>query len=117
NSSNDRKTGFPCRTMIGPPPTASRTLVHGGVNVSRTVTLAPAGASAARKPACEPRATSTAPSGGMGWLPPLTYCTTVPESDVFGFVAGNGWRTACAPPLSAGVLAPHAGVYSVVRFA
>jgi len=102
--------------MIGPPPTASGTFVQGGVSVSSTVTFAPTGASAERKPACAPRATRTAPSGGIGWLPPLTYCVTTPVRGVFGVVAGKGWMIACAPPFSAGVRAPHACVYSVVRF-
>src|SRR2546425_1949861 len=79
-SSKDRYTGFPSRTMIGPPPIASETLDQGGVRVSRTVTFAPIGASADRKPACAPRATSTAPSEGIGWLPPLTYWITDPVS-------------------------------------
>ena len=78
--------------------------------MSRTVTFAPIGASADRKPACAPRATSTAPSEGIGWLPPLTYWITDPVSGVFGLVAGNGWTIACAPPFSTGVRAPQARV-------
>src|SRR5213076_2473793 len=115
--SKDRNTGLPPRTITGPPPSPSGTFAHGGVSVRTTVTLEPTGASAVRNPACVPRATRTAPSAGIGWLPPWGYPVTVAVSAVFGADARNGCRTAYAPPLSPGVRAPHARVYNVARFA
>jgi hypothetical protein len=70
------------------------TVAHGGVSVSRTESFVPTGASAARNGAWVPRATRTAPSGGIGWSPPVTYAVTVDVSGVLGFDAGNGCRIA-----------------------
>src|SRR6266576_6404918 len=110
--SKERNTGLPLRTIRGPPPSPSCTFVHGGVSVRTTVTFDPTGASPVTNPACEPRATRTAPSAGIGWLPPGRYPVTVAVSALFGAEAGKGCRTAYAPPLSAGVRAPQEGVYS-----
>ncbi len=77
----------------------------------RTRTVAPAGASLrTRLVAAVPRATSTAPSGGIGVPPPLRTSVTGPETSVFGSAAGNGRTTTSKDPGATGVLGPHAGV-------
>ena len=108
-----RKTGFPLRTRTGPPPTASRMSLQRGVRIKRIATLPPAGTSAVSVFTCAPRATRTAPFGGIAWLPPWRTCVTGAVSVVFGVAAGNRASTASTVPLSVGVAAPHAAVYSV----
>jgi hypothetical protein len=85
-----------------------------GVSVGRISTVVPVGASALRCGACAPRATSTAPPGGIGVPPaPLTWVTT-PLVTAFGCSPGSAPITSSTTPSSAGVAVPHAGVYSVV---
>ena len=70
----------------------------------------PAGASALRCGACAPRATSTAPPGGIGTPPVAVTWLTVPLATVFGWSDGNEPMTASTTPSSAGVVGPHADV-------
>jgi hypothetical protein len=111
-----RKIGLPFATISGPPPSALTTPSQVGFSAKRTVTVVPTGASAASFAAAEPRACSTAPSGGTGVEPDVDdTCATTPVRSVFGFAPGKGWRTAstaCTP----GVTGPHVGVKSETPF-
>ena len=77
-------------------------------------TRAGGGASLASFAACEPWATSTAPSRGIGVPPPVVWIVTVPLRSWPGTAAGNGSITASTAPASFGVAAPQAGVKSAV---
>ena len=78
---------------------------------SRIVTGAPTGASAASVAAAAPRASSTAPPGGIAIaLPSLCASTTGATRSTSGVAAGKGKRTTATLPLSAGALGPYASV-------
>ena len=104
------KTGLPFLTRSGPPPSAAVTPVQSGSSEKRTWTAWPTGASAWRAVAADPRATSTAPSGGIAAAPPGTTCAETPTRSAFGAAAGNGRSTTATAPDAAGVAGPQAGV-------
>ena len=109
-----RNTALPAATSSGPPPMAASLPLRLGVSVGRISTVWPGGASALRCGACVPRETSTAPPGGMG-MPPAPSCSvTTPLATTFDCSAGSDAMTSSTTPFSAGVVAPHAPVYSVV---
>jgi len=98
---------LPARKSTGPPPIASVTALQSTLNVSRAVTVVPTGASATSFEALEPRATSTAPPGGMGVSPPVLICTTVPVRSVFGRASGKPDSTASVVSPKGGVVGAH----------
>ena len=109
-----RKTALPPVTSSGPPPMAASLPLRLGVSVGRISTVWPGWASALRCGACAPRETSTAPPGGIG-MPPVPSCSvTTPLATTFDCSRGNDPMTSSTTPSSAGVVAPQAGVYSVV---
>ena len=110
NPSFARKTGLPARRSTGPPPIASVTALQSTLNVSRAVTAVPTAPSAVSFDALEPRATSTAPPGGMGVLPPVLIWTTVPVRSMFGRATGKEDRTASVVSPKGGVVGAHDGV-------
>jgi hypothetical protein len=68
------------------------------------------------KVAAVPRATRTAPVGGI-WVPPLAEAAvTVPEISAFGAAGGKVARVSSTEPGDAGVDAPYAGVNSETPF-
>ena len=106
NASCARKTGLPSRTRTGPPPTACAIPVHSGRKMSRSVKLVPTGDSSTRRWAAVPRATSTAPPGGIGVPPPPRISVTGPTRSAFGVVGGSGRITTSAVPGWTGVATP-----------
>src|SRR4051812_46169388 len=115
NASPALKIGFPLRTSVGPALTASVTDPHVAGNGMRTVIGVPTG-SALNAVAAAPRATRTAPSGGIVVLSPAPSPTMVPTRSWRGAAGGNGCSTT-VKPLAAGVRAPHTGVNSDTAFA
>ncbi len=108
-----RNTGAPSRTICGPPPTAATIPGQSGRSVRVTVTVAPTGAPARSADAAAPRASSTAPPGGIGTaLDPERSSCTGAWSPIEGTVSGNGKRTAATLPATAGVVGPYAAVNS-----
>jgi hypothetical protein len=107
---------LPFRTITGPPPSASVTPLAGqsGERISRRTTFVGGGASVCSLAACEPCATSTAPSRGIGVPPPVVCTVTVPLKSCPGTADGNGRITASTAPASFGVAGPQAGVNSEV---
>ena len=98
---------MPFRTSSGPPPIALARLRQSGVSESKASTCCPTGASALSWAVnCAPRATSTAPPGGIGVGPLVVTCVTVPSSGVSSRAAGNFPITASTTPLSRGVAPP-----------
>ena len=89
NCSFARKTGRPAFTSTGPPPSAWTTFGHAGFRIRRIFTVWPAGASFCMNVAAVPRATSTAPVGGIGVPPFADAPVTVAVSSWFGAAAGN----------------------------
>src|SRR5919197_2228206 len=108
------KIGLPFLTSVGPALTASVTDDHCAGSGMRTVTGVPAG-SAANGVAAVPRATSTAPSGGISTGSPPPTPTIVPTRSVRGVAGGNGSSTTVVP-LTPGVWPPHTGVNSATEF-
>jgi hypothetical protein len=119
NCSPALKTGLPSRTRTGPPPIASTTPAarQSGLSRRRNAMAVPTGASARNRCADVPRATSTAPSRGIGVSPFSLIETTGPETSPPVVVGGSGSITASTVPSAAGVAGPQDGVKSVAPFA
>ena len=117
NTSPDRNTAAPSRTICGPPPIAVTSPGHAGWRSARTLIVVPAGASARNADAAEPRATRTAPLSGIATdAAPTTIDWTGANTSIPGVDPVNGNTTAAAEPGNAGADGPHADVKRAVPF-
>ncbi len=103
-------TALPPRTRTGPPPSASTTELQADLRIRRIFTAAPCTASARRRVAAVPRATSTAPPTGIAVPPPSVTPVTGAASSTLGVAAGNGESVISTEPGEPGVAGPQAGV-------
>ena len=110
NCSLARKIGRRFLTSTGPPPIASTTPARDGFRIRRIFTVWPTGASAWRRSAAAPVATSTAPPGGIGLVPAVETAMTGAVNSTFGAAVGSGESVTCRVPAFTGVAGPHAGV-------
>ena len=106
-TSPDRYRALPSRTSCGPPPIAASTPGQAGRRESRTVVDVPTGASEVSAVADSPRATRTAPPGGIATEPPSTRSSSTGATrSTSGVAAGNGKSTTATLPGIAGVSSP-----------
>ena len=105
------KIGLPFFTSSGPPPIALARPLQSGESESIASTCCPTGASALSWAVdCLPRATSTAPPGGIRVGPAAVTCVTVPSSGWSSRAWGNVPITASTTPGSRGVAVPYTDV-------